>query len=79
MLNTKKLYMADGHAVQELLKLSTLLYKAAKYSNLDAHDTDEKEAFNWSQAAISEKVRIYLQLHSIDLLTLLPTYLYIAD
>ena len=27
-LNTKKLYMADGHAVKELLKISSLLYTA---------------------------------------------------
>ena len=26
-LNTKKLYSADGRAVQELLKLATLLYR----------------------------------------------------
>eukprot|EP01038_Epipyxis_sp_PR26KG_P006134 gene6134-8458_t len=29
-LNTKKLYASDGRAVQELLKLATLLYKATK-------------------------------------------------
>ena len=28
-LNTKKLYASDGRAVQELLKLATLLYKYA--------------------------------------------------
>lgn len=27
-LNTKKLYASDGRAVQELLKLATLLYKS---------------------------------------------------
>ena len=27
-LNTKKLYMADGHAVKEMLKISTLLHTA---------------------------------------------------
>lgn len=27
-LNTKKLYQADGYAVQELLKIATILYKA---------------------------------------------------
>lgn len=31
-LNVKKLYQADGHAVQELLKLANLLYKSAKES-----------------------------------------------
>jgi len=32
-LNTKKLYASDGRAVQELLKLATLLYSASKSSN----------------------------------------------
>ena len=31
-LNTKKLYSSDGRAVQEMLKLASLLYKANKYS-----------------------------------------------
>lgn len=29
-LNTKKLYMADGYAVKELLKISSLLYSAMR-------------------------------------------------
>ena len=37
-LNTKKLYMADGHAVQELLKIANLLYKAAKLSKADENE-----------------------------------------
>lgn len=32
-LNTKKLYASDGRAVQELLKLASLLYKATKTAN----------------------------------------------
>jgi clusterin-associated protein 1 len=32
-LNTKKLYASDGRAVQELLKLATLLYSASKSSS----------------------------------------------
>lgn len=32
-MNIKKLYQADGHAVQELLKLANLLYKSTKESN----------------------------------------------
>lgn len=38
-LNTKKLYASDGRAVQELLKLATLLYKATK-SISRSHDND---------------------------------------
>lgn len=37
-LNTKKLYASDGRAVQELLKLATLLYKATKTSSLPLDD-----------------------------------------
>lgn len=32
-LNLKKLYQADGHAVQELLKLANLLYRSARESD----------------------------------------------
>lgn len=34
-LNTKKLYMADGYAVKELLKISSLLYSAMRTNQLD--------------------------------------------
>jgi len=37
-LNTKKLYASDGRAVQELLKLATLLYKATKTSSAPLDD-----------------------------------------
>ena len=37
-LNTKKLYASDGRAVQELLKLATLLYKATKSSSAPLKD-----------------------------------------
>jgi clusterin-associated protein 1 len=37
-LNTKKLYASDGRAVQELLKLATLLYKATKMSSAPLDD-----------------------------------------
>lgn len=43
-LNTKKLYMADGHAVQELLKIASLLHKAAKLSKIEpTEDVDINE------------------------------------
>lgn len=38
-LNTKKLYASDGKAVQELLKLATLLYKATTLKG--AKDSDD--------------------------------------
>ena len=37
-LNTKKLYASDGRAVQELLKLATLLYKASRSTNTSLDD-----------------------------------------
>lgn len=39
-LNTKKLYASDGRAVQELLKLATLLYKATKTSSAPMDDVE---------------------------------------
>lgn len=37
-LNTKKLYASDGRAVQEMLKLATLLYKATRCTNRETLD-----------------------------------------
>jgi len=38
-LNAKKIYASDGRAVQELLKLATLLYKSTKAVSL-SHDNE---------------------------------------
>lgn len=40
-LNTKRVYQADGYAVKELLKITSLLYDALKVdrNNLNQHDT----------------------------------------
>lgn len=38
-LNMKKIYQADGYAVQELLKLANMLYKAVTTSNQDEDDS----------------------------------------
>lgn len=40
-LNTKKLYSSDGYAVQELLKLATLLHAAAKESSARSRTASE--------------------------------------
>lgn len=53
-LNVKKLYEANGHAVQELLKLANFLYKSAKESNdVKVNDiaptTDQLNRSNQSQ------------------------------
>lgn len=43
-LNTKKLYGADGYAVRELLKVTTVLYDAliiAKADNVETEDAED--------------------------------------
>ncbi|XP_077173100.1 clusterin-associated protein 1 isoform X3 [Paroedura picta] len=42
-LNTKKLYQADGYAVKELLKITSVLYNAMKTKGLDTVDVDEED------------------------------------
>nr|XP_002739342.1 PREDICTED: clusterin-associated protein 1-like [Saccoglossus kowalevskii] len=46
-LNTKKLYMADGYAVKELLKVTSVLYNAMK-SNSTADNDDEESSSSMS-------------------------------
>lgn len=46
-LNTKKLYEADGHAVQELLKGVMVLYDASKsVKSTEDEDDEQDELFN---------------------------------
>lgn len=40
-LNTKKLYTANGLAVQELLKAVTMLYQASQSAEMEVQDQDE--------------------------------------
>ena len=40
-LNTKKLYQADGYAVRELLKVTTMLYDALKENSMAEDDHDD--------------------------------------
>ena len=42
-LNPKKLYMADGYSVQEMLKVVTMLYNAVKSNKADAVNEDVTE------------------------------------
>ncbi|XP_054850991.1 clusterin-associated protein 1 [Eublepharis macularius] len=42
-LNTKKLYQADGYAVKELLKITSVLYNAMKTQGVDAVNVDEED------------------------------------
>lgn len=41
-LNTKKLYQADGYAVKELLKVTTLLYESLRMTDNKSKETDEQ-------------------------------------
>ena len=50
-LNMKKLYQADGYAVKELLKVTSVLYNAVKMTgssvtNQPGEDGDVSHAFN---------------------------------
>ncbi|XP_076170327.1 clusterin associated protein 1 isoform X1 [Ptiloglossa arizonensis] len=54
-LNTKKLYQADGYAVKELLKITTLLYDAQSNSNNNNNVTSDNN-FDLTNFDISDKV-----------------------
>lgn len=62
-LNTKRLYQADGYAVKELLKITTLLYSALKYNNSNEKqdDFDEEERSNLREFDVSDKVRLRIK------------------
>ena len=55
-LNLKKLYQADGHAVQELLKLANLLYRSAKESTEIKNDESSFVASRPSQTQTMNKI-----------------------
>lgn len=41
-LNTKRLYQADGYAVKEMLKITTVLYSAMKTKQMALGDRNEE-------------------------------------
>ncbi|NXU54145.1 CLUA1 protein, partial [Turnix velox] len=43
-LNTKKLYQADGNAVKELLKITSVLYEAMKTKGVEQDDLGEEDS-----------------------------------
>lgn len=48
-MNTKKLYQADGYAVKELLKVTSVLYNAMRMkvdTDIDASDADLSGQFD---------------------------------
>ena len=56
-LNTKKLYQADGHAVKEILKVMTPLYKALRASENKELDEDD-DIDNRYRHAMNDDVNI---------------------
>ncbi|XP_076333631.1 clusterin-associated protein 1-like isoform X2 [Tachypleus tridentatus] len=54
-LNMKKLYMADGYSVKELIKISTLLYNATRTKDSGEDGIDE-EGFSSLRVDLSERV-----------------------
>ena len=43
-LNTKRLYQAEGYAVKELLKISSVLYNAMKTKELSGQEAGQEES-----------------------------------
>ncbi|XP_062915556.1 clusterin-associated protein 1 homolog isoform X2 [Mobula hypostoma] len=56
-LNTKKLYQADGYAVKELLKVTTVLYNAMKTKRMDRDDDAEEESCKFKFDLGSKEMR----------------------
>ena len=54
-LNTKKLYASDGRAVQELLKLATLLYRYAHFREEDTILAWHQQDFLYCASHIQSK------------------------
>ncbi|XP_055941366.1 clusterin-associated protein 1-like [Argiope bruennichi] len=66
-LNAKKLYMADGYAVKELLKLTSLLYEATKTktdSDLESLEDDSGLSHNFDITSKSGDLKVTRQLAS---------------
>lgn len=83
-MNTKKLYQADGYAVKELLKVTSVLYNAMKtnVSTLSDQTDDDTGPITFD---ISSKVDIasgwqlclLFQLHTLDSFLSKWTHLYV--
>lgn len=57
-LNTKRLYQADGFAVKEILKITTLLCDALLVDNSDKNDEDDDQILNNRDFDITDKVKL---------------------
>lgn len=56
MLNTKHLYQADGYAVKEMLKITSVLYSAMKTKQLTLGDQAEEDNLKF-KFDLSSRVR----------------------
>lgn len=56
MLNTKHLYQADGYAVKEMLKITSVLYSAMKTKQLTLGDQTEEDNIKF-KFDLSSRVR----------------------
>lgn len=67
-LNTKRLYQADGYAVKELLKITSILYNAMKTKQLTLGERDEEDNSKFKfdlSSRVSCKVNIYCIFHCV--------------
>uniref|UniRef100_A0A670JDX1 Clusterin associated protein 1 n=1 Tax=Podarcis muralis TaxID=64176 RepID=A0A670JDX1_PODMU len=56
-LNTKKLYQADGYAVKELLKITSVLYNAMKTKGMEATAVGEEDTSKFKFDLGSKEIR----------------------
>ena len=56
--------MADGHAVQELMKLSKLLYEASKQSEINDNEDNDSSENILSDTTIITKVITFQTIES---------------
>ncbi|XP_053570416.1 clusterin-associated protein 1-like [Bombina bombina] len=65
-LNTKKLYQSDGNAVQELLKITTVLCNAMKTKGIDSNqlEAEETSSFKFDLGAKIADLKMARQLAS---------------
>ena len=74
-LNTKKLYMADGYAVKELLKIASLLYSAMRTHRAEV----TLQFYNYNIMHLYFVAYIYSRYQSVTYMyMLLIIYIYAA-
>ncbi|KAI4501524.1 hypothetical protein M0802_003401 [Mischocyttarus mexicanus] len=64
-LNTKKLYQADGYAVQELLKITNLLYEAQNRGSEDINYNDNRKIIEFNISDEINELKSTRQLASL--------------